>query len=558
MVLVAGIVLLGASGCTSLDEYLRNGFQVGPDYGRPPAPIADHWIDSGDNPRLLSDRSSIADWWTLFNDPVLNGLVRSAYQQNLTVREAGFRVLAARASRRIAVGNLFPQTQTGNGGFTREALSTASANTSFVQDRFYSIWDYGFSLAWELDIWGRYRRAIEAADANLDVSVEEYDGVLVTLIADVASSYVSYRTAQSQIELATRSVKLQEISVSIAKARYKGGETSKIDVDQSEAILAQTQAIIPQQEIILRQANNSLCVLLGIPTTDLAPILGEGPIPKAPVDVAVGLPADLLRRRPDVRQAEREVAAQSAEIGIAETDLYPLISITGVLDYNGQDLGNLFRSNAFAGTIGPSFKWNIFNYGRIRANVELQRAEFQQLIAAYQQTVLTANQEVENGIVFLFKSEEQAEYLLKSVLADQEAVSAAVVQYRDGLANFTSVALLEQDLVDQQVSYVDTLGNVALGFVDIYRALGGGWQIRCQPPSEDEMYATEPPHSLSDSLPFLELPLPNAGANQQAAPKPESTPKPKVESVPKVTLPSTAPSEPSGVEALENLEKEAP
>ncbi len=302
-------------GCTGLREYIDNGFKVGPNYAQPPAPVATEWIDAADQ-RVRKESDDLSKWWTVFNDPVLDGLICFAYKQNLSLKAAGFRVLQARALLGIDVGNLFPQTQKMMGDYTRVALSDATANSipSFNipgTQRYFSQWDYGFNLGWELDFWGRFRRAVESGSASLDASVANYDDVLVTLLGDVASNYTQIRTTELRIQYTKDNVALQRETLEISEARFKVGAVSELDVDQARSTLEQTIAGISELEIALRQANNRLCVLLGIPPEELKAKIGAAPIPAAPVDVAAGIPADLLRRRPDVRRAERQAAAQS-------------------------------------------------------------------------------------------------------------------------------------------------------------------------------------------------------------------------------------------------------
>ena len=432
---LAGLLLasLLIGGCTSIGEYIHNGFKVGPNYGRPPAPVAQNWIDA-DDVRVRKEGDDLSKWWVVFKDPTLDSLICFAYRQNLSLRVAAYRVLEARAQMLIDVGNLFPQTQTMNGDYTRYALSREQANalTSGLK-RWYGQWDYGFNLHWELDFWGRLRRAIESDAATLDASVENYDDVLVTLLGDVATNYVIYRTTEQRIKYAQENVALQKKTLAIAAAQVDSGLVNKVDEFQARSTLEQTEAGIPELEITLRQAANQLCILLGIPPQDLQarlspmdlPLLGastlgllgtptgQGPIlaasalfpgrtgliPKAAPEVAVGIPADLLRRRPDVRRAERQAAAQCAQIGIAEAEFYPHISILGTIDYSAQNFKDLFKEQAFSGNVGPSFTWNILNYGRVLNNVRLQDARFQELVATYQNTVLSAGQDVENGLV---------------------------------------------------------------------------------------------------------------------------------------------------------------
>jgi NodT family efflux transporter outer membrane factor (OMF) lipoprotein len=289
------------AGCTTPCEYLKNGFKVGPNYQKPPAPIAKEWIDASDV-RVRKESDDLSTWWNVFNDPILSSLICDAYRQNLTLREAGFRVLEARAQLGIAVGEIFPQQQYASGGFKEQTVSVEVANRQATPQRYFGTWANGFGLTWELDFWGRFRRAIEAADDLLDASVENYDDVLVTLLGDVALNYVQLRTLEQELEYLRANVALQRETLSIARAQFQGGQVSELDVDQAESTLYRTESQIPQVQISIRQTANRLCILLGIPVENLQARLGPGPIPTAPPDVAVGMPADLLRRRPDVRR----------------------------------------------------------------------------------------------------------------------------------------------------------------------------------------------------------------------------------------------------------------
>jgi NodT family efflux transporter outer membrane factor (OMF) lipoprotein len=480
--------LLGISaplcGCSTLKEYFDNGFKVGPNYEQPAAPVAKEWIDAGDQ-RVRSDTVDLDEWWSVFRDPVLNDLIETASKENLTLRQAGFRILEARAQLAISKGELFPQTQMATADYTRNATSIETGNGSFHTpfgvlplNQFYSQWDFGFGLNWELDFWGRFRRAVEADSASLDASVANYDDVLVTLLGDVATNYVQYRTLEMRIKYANDNVNLQRETLKIAEARFVVGNVNKVDVDQAKSTLAQTEAEIPALEISLRQTNNRLCILLGMHPKDLKAKLGSGPIPTAPPEVAVGIPADLLRRRPDVRRAERQAAAQSAQIGVAESEFYPHIAIVGDVGYSADQFKDLLRSSSFTGTVGPSFQWNILNYGRILNNERLQDAKFQELIAAYQNTVLSANEDVEDGLVTFLKAQQRAKIQAESVAFAQEAVNITNALYKVGTVDETRVTLLEQSLVQQQDTLALAQGDIATGLIHVYRALGGGWKIR--------------------------------------------------------------------------------
>lgn len=469
--------MLMFNGCTSFPEYVRNGFKVGPNYKTPPAPVAEDWIDAIDK-RVRTDTDDLAGWWTVFGDSLLNQLMVNAYQQNLTLRQAGFRIMAARAQLGIATGQFFPQAQFADGSFQRIAAGT----TNFNQ------WNLGFTSAWELDFWGRFRRAIIAAEDTLEASVFDYDDVLVTLLGDVASSYVTIRTAQERIRLLTNIVNVQQDVLTFIEQRLAAGAVGVTELDRAQARsnLRQSMAQLNALQITLRTAQNQLCILLGMPVIDLTTLLESGPkksIPLTPDYVVVGIPADLLRRRPDVRRAERLAAAQAEQIGIAESDWYPAISISGNLGWQAAELSQLFTPQSFGGNMGPSFQWNLLNYGRILSNVRLQDARLQELVVAYQNLVLQADVEVENGIITFLQAQDQARNLAISVDESYVALEVIVAQYEAGLAgvDFNRYAVIQQSLVQQQDSWAQARGQIAQGLIAVYLALGGGWQIRCEP-----------------------------------------------------------------------------
>jgi len=508
----SALLIVVATGCTSPGEYIRNGFKVGPNYKKAPAPVAEKWIDEGDK-RLSTSSPETVEWWAALNDPVLDNLIKQAALANLTLKEAGMRVLEFRAQRAIALGSIFPQTQQAGGSVTQNANSFNVANQAFGE-HFFALNQVGFNLAWELDFWGRFRRAVEAADGQLNSTVDNYDDVLVTLIGDVATTYVNIRTLQTRIKIAQDNVIIQRENFGIAEALFKGGKTSKIDVDQSQTNLSQVEAQIPQLEISLRQAQNLLCVLLAIPIQDLRGVIGTGSIPTVAPELVIGIPADLLTRRPDVRRAEREAAAQSARIGIAEADFYPSIAVTGSIGVRANDFNNLFEGRSLQGAWGPSFQWNILNYGRTLNGVRVQDARFEQLIARYQATVLKANAEVENGIVSYLKSHEVVRQLAKSVDAAADGVTLASVQYREGKIPFVVVATLQQNLVSQQDQLANAYGQLVTSLIQTYRAIGGGWQIRLKndPPIEN----LAPPNEVPKTK--LGLPIAQNGGGEPINP----------------------------------------
>ena len=463
-------------GC-GLDEWARNGGKLGPNYVTPRTAVAQNWIDYQD-PRLKSQEQDLGRWWDVFHDPVLNSLIEQAYEQNLSLRAAGERIVESRARRGIAVGNLFPQQQELAGSWSANKASTEVANGG--PEQWYRHTEAGFNVAWELDLWGRFRRAIEAADADLEASVADYDDVLVVLLADVSANYIQYRTFQERIAVARRNVQIQQASYQLAQDKFGAGASTERDVHQARQVLEQTRALIPQLEAGARQSANALCVLLGIPPVDLTERLSAvAGVPTAPPELALGIPADLLRRRPDVRRIERQTAAQSALIGVAKSDLYPHFSLLGTIGVRAEEFGDLFKTpGSLSGSIGPAFSWDILNYGRIENNVEIQKSRFRQSVLAYQEAVLRAGREAEDAAVSFLKSQERALYLGNSVAAASRTVEITHAQYQQGIIDFTPVFLFETTLAQQQDELVIAQGQIALSLVDLYRAVGGGWEMR--------------------------------------------------------------------------------
>jgi NodT family efflux transporter outer membrane factor (OMF) lipoprotein len=467
---------------------------------------------------------------------VLNSLIADAYRQNLTLREAGFRVLEARAQRAIVAGTLFPGNQgsqfanipgggvnagtpapqQATGSLTHQQTARLNLFGAFeVPQAQIDTWAVGLNSNWELDFWGRFRRAVAMSDAHLDASVESYDNVLVTLLSDVADNYVLVRMYQQEISNSLQNATEQRKLLSDQTERARAGMRPRQDVDQAESQLAQIEAQIPLFERLGRRAANRLCVLLGMPPQDLARRLGEGPIPEPPpqFQVAVGIPAELLSRRPDIRAAERQVAAQAEMIGIAQADFYPYIGINGAMGYQANQFPDLFNSYAFNGTVGPTFRWNVLNYGRTLNNVRLQDATFRQLVMAYQNRVLQAGEEVENGLIDFMRGQERVKKLDVAVKAQAHAVSLIRELYVGGDKDYTPVGLATQELIRQQDSLILARGEAIRGLILVYRALGGGWQIRLQ---------------SADLLPDVLAPAPAAAAEELPTPAAE-VPKPIVD-----------------------------
>jgi NodT family efflux transporter outer membrane factor (OMF) lipoprotein len=456
---------------------------VGPDYVRPAVKTTTHWLDSEDR-RLKALAGDNQYWWKNFNDPILNQLVERAYRDNLTIQIAGARLLEARAQLGVAVGDLYPQTQQIVGDLTTINISRHASQAVFSRLFHYAQTQLGLSASWELDFWGKFRRSIESSKASLNAAEADYDNALVSLIADVARTYIAIRTLEKRLSIAKQNLTIQQQTLKIADIRFQGGTTSGRDVEQAKTVLANTKASIPTLTSALRQQLNALSVLMGqAPQAMKALLTQPGAIPTPPMQIAVGIPADLLRRRPDVRQAEQEAAAQSAAIGVTEASLYPAFSLSGTFGFLSTDAGSFSLGDIFAWksrfvNFGPAVQWNIFNYGQITNQVRVQDARFQALLMTYQNTVLTAQREVEDNMAAFLNSQDRAHLLGESTAAAQRSLNLATIQYREGITDFTTVLTAHQSLLSEQDSLASTLGDIATSLVGVYRALGGGWQMR--------------------------------------------------------------------------------
>jgi NodT family efflux transporter outer membrane factor (OMF) lipoprotein len=460
---------------------------VGPDYVLPTPPEPDKWLESED-PKLESKETDFNQWWTVFNDPVLNTLVESAYQQNLSLQIAGLRVLQARAQLGIAFGFQYPQQQFAAGEASVNQISKNAPNAAF-SDRYFDNYYTGFDAVWELDVWGKFRRAVQTGVADLEASIADYDDILVTLTADVARTYLQIRTNEERLQVARQNVEIQKRSLEIADVRFKAGAVTELDVTQARSLLRSTEASIPEFEANIRRAKNALATLLGkLPGEIDAMLSGPGLIPEVPAEVVVGIPAELLRRRPDIRSAERQMAAQSAQIGFAKADLFPHFSLFGSLGLqasshvgdssNNSDFSDLFTEDSITYFAGGGFQWDILNYGRITNKVRVEDARFQALVINYENTVLRAAQEVEDAMISFLRTQDAVGLLADAVKASKRSVDLSMIQYREGLTDYQRVLDTQRFLSENQDQLVTTAGSVDVALVAMYKALGGGWELR--------------------------------------------------------------------------------
>ncbi|MEO8206820.1 MAG: efflux transporter outer membrane subunit, partial [Chthoniobacterales bacterium] len=480
---------------------------VGPNYSTPKSSVENQWVESSavsKRPQKISDIL----WWKSFHDPVLNQLIEIAYKNNPTLQMAGVSILKARAELNGAIGNLFPQQQGMSGGTSYYYLPPQTSDSSVSQ--FQPGTPLGqslsqqlsnnngtgmqlgpnlftnqllFSATWEIDFWGKYRRQVQSDKANFLASVAAYDNALVTLIGDVANSYVNIRTTQAQIRVNQENVAVQKESLRIATDRFEAGQTSQLDVAQAQTELAQTQAKIPGLENTLRQTKNGLAVQLGVTPNVVDSLVKPGHLPTPPQKIAAGIPRDLLRRRPDVRQAGLTAASQSAKIGVQVANMLPAFSLNGTFGYSSNNVGDnslasIFNWQNSIVQSGASFTMPLLNYGRLINKVRAQDANFQNAILSYQNTVLTAQKEVENGLSAFKYSKQSTVFLETAVTAAKTSTRLALDRYKAGQADYTTVLSAEQQQLNVQNSLVGSQGDVMLGLVSTYRALGGGWQIR--------------------------------------------------------------------------------
>lgn len=466
------------SGCTKL----------GPNFTQPEAKISATYLEV-DGSAIPAGDAQYPKWWEVFGDEKLSGLIDLAYRQNLSLQRIAVQIFEARAALEIALGSRYPQVQQGVGsidwGRDSEYGAGASRTPDGMELDLTSLSSrVGASASWELDFWGKYSRGIEAAEAQYWGALSAYDQALVSLVGEVGTNYIVIRTLEEELRIAYENVRLQREGLDIADARFKGGATGARDVQQAMSLVYTTEAIVPSIKSQLYQAKNALAVLLGVTPLEIGELLGgEAHLPQAPGQVLVGIPADLLRRRPDIRLAEYRARQQSALIGVAEAELYPSFSLTGFFGFSAtdagrSDLGDTFTWGARTVSGGPSFKWNVLNYGRLTNAVRVQDARYEQALLEYRETVLKAHREVQDGLVVFVQSQEVASRLALAVEAARKSLDLALTEYRNGATDYTTVLSAQQVVLTREGEWVRAKGQTPQALIAIYRALGGGWGVR--------------------------------------------------------------------------------
>ncbi len=509
--------------------FICAGCKVGPNFEIPQMNLPARW-HSGEtagtatlgNDAATSTAVEMSRWWMALNDEQLNLLLRQAALDNLGLRVARSRVLQARSQRTIDAAALWPTlntsgsisrsltgagttgssssfssssgssgssgsttgTETGNtagassgsSGSTSASGSSGSSVSSSASGAETNRFQAGFDARWELDLFGGNRRAVEAAEAEIASREEALNNTLVSLLGETAQEYVRVRSLQRQIEVTRANLAAQEKTLEITNIRFEAGLASTLDVSRAKAQAMATAALLPTLQANLREAMHRIGVLLGRePGALINDLARTGPIPLAPADVFAGVPSDLLRRRPDIRQAERQAAAATARIGVAVADLFPLFTITGSYGRRGIALGDLTNSSARFWSIGPGVTWPIFDAGRIRANIELQNERQQEALINYEQTVLNSFEDVENGLTNFTREQQRRDALSEAVAANQHAVELAQELYLQGLTDFLNVLEAQRSLYSTQLQLTQSEAAVTLNFIALYKALGGGW-----------------------------------------------------------------------------------
>jgi len=454
---------------------------VGPDF-EPPQPEAPlTWagpaadLTDQETPTAFAD---LSDWWATFRDPTLSSLEERAIRSNLDLQQATARIRQARAARRAAGAGLGPVVDA-TGAYTR---SRTQGGAGFADQapagRIVELYQSGLDATWELDIFGGVRRSIEAADADLQAAVESVHDVLVSVTAEVALSYIELRAAQERLVIANRNLEAQRHSASLARQRFEAGFASGLDVASAEAQAAATAAQIPLLEAGARQSIYSLSLLLGSePATLVEELSPPAAIPAASPPVPMGVPSDLLLRRPDIRRSEAEIHAATARIGVAVADLFPRFTISGSGGLQSADFSSAFDWINRFWSIGPAVRWRVFDSNNIRANIELQRALQEESLIAYRRAVLTALQEVESSLFASVKEEARLRSLAEAAAAQSKAVELALILYTEGLTDFLPVLDAQRSLYQIEDNVAQSTRTTSTNLVALYKALGGGWEI---------------------------------------------------------------------------------
>jgi NodT family efflux transporter outer membrane factor (OMF) lipoprotein len=440
---------------------------IGPDYVVPTQVLPEKWQNSLENKQPL-DPKVLANWWTTFNDPLLSRLIERSINGNFDLKKALARISEARAQRGIAKADYFPKIN--SSGSTGESYN----GNSDQRNGHYSL---GLDASWEIDIFGRISRSVESAQASMEAIEAGYQDVMVSLVAEVGLNYVQMRTLQTRLNIAEHNLATQDNLYNLTDWRWQAGLGSKLDAEQALTSVEQTRAQIPSLKNQIAQNQHQLALLLGVAPASLNAELNKvQPIPSTALKIAVGVPADVLRQRPDVKQAERELAAQTAQIGVATAAMYPKLALSGSIGLDAIKASNLFTAAGLVDSLLGKLTFPIFNAGAIRQNIEVQNARQEQALANYESIVLTALKDVENALVGLVQEQQRLQDLNRAMQASERAMALAQNQFKSGLIDFQNVQQTQRSLLSLQDQYASSQGQITTYMISLYKALGGGWK----------------------------------------------------------------------------------
>lgn len=450
---------------------------VGPDFRPPEVQPPSGWVGKAPEMSFTPEhQAELVSWWTTFDDETLISLVDRAIASNLDLQGAAVRIRQARASRGVVAAGLAPAADASASFTRRRSVGSALDDTSATTSNLFLA---GLDAAWELDIFGGVRREIEAADADIQFTIEDYRNTLVTLAAEVALNYLELRGFQQEVLIAQKNLAAQQHSAEITRKRFSAGIVSALDVANATAQVATTASQIPVFETSAQQAIYNLSVLLALEPSALVDELSTAaPIPGNPPAIPLLLPSDLLLRRPDIRGAEAQIQAATARIGVATADLFPKFNLVGSAGFEGDESGEWLKRAYHLWSFGPSVSWNVFDAGRIRSNITLQKGLQEETALVYEKTVLTAFQEVENALIAYAKEQERRTALIDAVTANRKAVDLSTRLYTEGLTDFLNVLIAQRLLFDSEDALVQSTRNLSTDLVALYKALGGGWDSK--------------------------------------------------------------------------------
>ena len=452
------------------------GCMVGPNYQRPKPEMPDKWSEAIEpvEVRGAPGQVDITRWWQLFNDDELTSLIERAAQFNKDLEIASARLREARAQRVVVASGAYPYVETTN-SYTRSRNSENASSTPGLESDLFQV---GFDASWEIDVFGGIRRSIEAADADVSVAVENRRDVLVSLLAEVARAYLDVRGNQYRLKIAQENIVTQQKTLELTVARFEAGLSSELNVAQARAQLANTETQVPLLESRIRQGIYEIGVLIGQRPEDVVDeLVTQAPVPPIPPQVPVGLPSELLRRRPDIRKCEKELAASTARIGVATAALFPSFSLTGTWGTASVDASSVFNWGSRTWSIGPTISWPIFDAGKIRAAIKVQNARQQQALALYEKTVLQALSDVESALIAYIKEQERNRSLVVAVNANQRAFDIGEELYSKGLVDFLNVLDSQRSLYTSQDALAQSTSTISTNMVALFKSLGGGWAI---------------------------------------------------------------------------------